>query len=255
MAFLAEDRNKERQFTPEDLAAHKGAEGRPVYIAFRSRVYDVSGSALWEGGRHMDRHEAGADLTGEFDKAPHDEEVFERYPQVGVMVETEAGSEAPEAQLSPARQFWHRQIKRLPLLRRHPHPMLVHFPIVFMISATAFTLLYLLTGVRSFEVTGWHCLAGGVLFTPVAMLTGWFTWWLNYESRWLTPVAVKIILSPVLLLAGTVVFVWRLVNPEILAHLEDWPSLVYLALICLLTPLVSVIGAYGAALTFPIHPE
>jgi predicted heme/steroid binding protein/uncharacterized membrane protein len=252
---LAENHPKERKFTPAELAAHAGAEDGSIYIAFLGKVYDVSKSSMWAGGQHMGQHQAGADLTGEFDDAPHDEEVFERYPQVGVIQEEETEPEAPEPQLTPARRFWHRQIKRLPLLRRHPHPMLVHFPIVFMISATAFTLLYIFTGVRSFEVTGWHCLAGGVLFTPVVMLTGWFTWWLNYESRWLTPVVIKMTLSPLLLMVGTGIWVWRLLNPEILAQLRDWPSVVYFALICLLTPLVSVIGAYGAALTFPIHHE
>ena len=45
-----------------------------------------------------------------------------------------------------------------PMLRRHPHPMTIHFPIVFMFSTTLFTLLYFLTGVRSFELTALNCL-------------------------------------------------------------------------------------------------
>ncbi len=256
MAPLAENPDKLREFALADLAAYTGAEGQPVYIAFQGKVYDVSDSPLWEGGRHMDLHGAGGDLTGEFADAPHGEEVFERYPQVGIIKEAE--ETAPEVQLahpSVAREFWQRQVKRVPLLRRHPHPMVVHFPIVFMISTTVFTLLYLFTGVRSFEVTGFHCLVGGVLFAPVAMVTGWFTWWLNYESRFLTPVIIKLILSPILLLVGAGALAWRLLNPEILAQLRDWPSLIYLALICSLTPLVSLIGAYGAVLTFPLHHE
>ena len=138
-------------------------------------------AACGQGGEHMGLHGAGHDLTGEFPDAPHGEEVFERYPQVGVLKEEAAAPEAPAAKTSAAREFWRRVVHRVPLLRRHPHPMVVHFPIVFMISAPVFTLLYLLTGVKSFEVTGFHCLGGGVLFTPVAMVTGWFTWWLNYE--------------------------------------------------------------------------
>jgi predicted heme/steroid binding protein/uncharacterized membrane protein len=252
---LSENPDKNRKFTPRDLAANNGADGRPVYIAFQGKVYDVSGSALWEGGQHMGTHGAGADLTGEFADAPHGEEVFERYPQVGVIVEEEAVPEAPAPQPSPAREFWLRQVHRVPLLRRHPHPMVVHFPIVFMIAATVFTLLYLFSGVRSFEVTGFHCLGGGVLFTPVAMVTGWFTWWLNYESRYLKPVVIKLILSPILLLIGVSAFVWRFLNPEILVQLRDWHSVVYLALICSLAPIVSFIGAYGAIMTFPLHRE
>ncbi len=250
---MADNQPKDRKFTLQDLATHTGADGRPIYIAFQGKVYDVSDSALWEGGRHMEAHGAGADLTGEFADAPHGEEVFERYPQVGVIKETDP--EVPEAHPSAAREFWLRQVHRVPLLRRHPHPMVVHFPIVFMIATTVFTLLYLFTGVSSFEVTGFHCLAGGVLFTPVAMVTGWFTWWLNYDSRPLPPVVIKLILSPILLLLGTGAWVWRFLNPEILVQRWDWPSLVYLTLICSVTPLVGVVGAYGAALTFPLHHE
>lgn len=244
-----------REFSLAELAAKTGADGRPAYIAFQGKVYDVSGSGLWAGGRHMGLHQAGHDLTGEFPDAPHGEEVFERYPQVGVIKEETEGPEAPAAGTAPAREFWSRVVERVPLLKRHPHPMVVHFPIVFMISATVFTLLYLATGVKSFEVTAFHCLGGGVLFTPAAMVTGWFTWWLNYESKPLTPVVIKLILSPVLLLIGTAALVWRYHDPAILARVSDWPSLLYLALICSLTPLVGLIGACGAELTFPVHHE
>jgi len=241
--------------TPADLAASSGADGAPVYIAFRGKVYDVSGSSLWAGGGHMGRHHAGHDLTDEFPDAPHDEEVFTRYPQVGVLKAEAAAPEAPAAKTSAAREFWGRVVQRVPLVRRHPHPMVVHFPIVFMIAAPVFTLLALITGVKSFEVTGFHCLGGGVLFTPVAIVTGWFTWWLNYECRWLRPVIIKLILSPVLLLVGAGAFVWRYQNPEILARWGDASSLVYLGLMCVLIPLVGIIGACGAELTFPVKPE
>ena len=252
---MKEKPDEERELTPAELAANAGADGAPVYIAFQGKIYDVSGSGLWQGGEHMGLHGAGHDLTGEFADAPHGEEVFARYPQIGVLKQEAAAPEAPAAKTSAAREFWGRVVNRVPLLRRHPHPMVIHFPIVFMISAPVFTLLYLLTGVKSFEVTGFHCLAGGVLFTPVAMVTGWFTWWLNYECRWLKPVVVKLILSPVLLLVGVATFVWRYHNPDILAQFPAGPSLVYLALVCALFPLVAVIGACGAELTFPVNHE
>jgi predicted heme/steroid binding protein/uncharacterized membrane protein len=257
---LAKDGDTERELTPAELAAKHGAQGQPAYIAHAGKVYDVSGSAMWEGGQHMGLHRAGGDLTSEFQDAPHGEEVFERYPQVGVLAEpgdTGAGAEAREAGEAPsrAREFWSRVFKRAPLLRRHPHPMVVHFPIVFMLSATFFTVLHLLTGMKSFEVTGWHCLGGGVLFTPVAMATGLFSWWLNYQARPMRPVTIKLILSPILLATGAGAWVWRWLDPEILARLDHWPGLAYLAVIGALAPLVSAIGWYGAAITFPWHED
>jgi predicted heme/steroid binding protein/uncharacterized membrane protein len=252
---LTENSSDQRKFTLAELAPRAEASSQLTYIAFRGKVYDVSGSSLWKGGQHMGLHRAGHDLTGEFPDAPHGEEVFQRYPQVGVLAAEPEEPKAPAGQPSAARDFWLRVVHRVPLLRRHPHPMVVHFPIVFMIAATVFTLLSLATGVKSFEVTGFHCLCGGVLFTPVAMVTGWFTWWLNYESRLLKPVVVKLILSPVLLLVGVVALVWRYHDPLILDRMGDWPGLVYLALICALSPLVGLIGNYGAELTFPVNHE
>jgi predicted heme/steroid binding protein/uncharacterized membrane protein len=255
---LPKEADTHKELTPAELAAQNGAEGNPAYIAHGGKVYDVSLSPLWEDGQHMGRHRAGGDLTAEFTEAPHGEEVFERYPQVGVLAApaaTGAPDEEADAAPSAAREFTLRVLKRAPLLRRHPHPMVVHFPIVFMLSATFFTLLYLLTGVQSLEVTGWHCLGGGVLFTPVAIATGLFTWWLNYLARPMRPVTVKLMLSPLLLAVGAGAWVLRWLDPAILARPGQGTGLVYLVLICALAPLVSIIGWCGGIITFPWREE
>ncbi len=246
----------DKEFTFEELAAADGTDGKPVYIAYQGQVYDVSHSPLWAGGRHMDRHHAGHDLTGEFADAPHGLEVFERYPQVGVLqAPAAAAPEAQEKAPKTAIPGWlSRLLQRFPILKRHPHPMLVHFPIVFMIAATAFNILYLLTGRKSFELTALNCLGGGVLFTPAAMLTGLSSWWLNYQARHLRPVVIKLILSPILFVCALTAFIWRWLHPEIMENLGG-VNIIYLGLIFLLFPLVSIIGWYGAQITFPLHEE
>ena len=246
----------DREFTLAELAAADGTDGKPIYIVHQGRVFDVSQSPLWAGGRHMNRHQAGEDLTGEFADAPHGLEVFLRYPQVGVLQKPAAAAgEAPEAPPGIAVPGWlSRLLQRFPILKRHPHPMLVHFPIVFMISATAFNLLYLCTGRKSFELTALNCLGGGLLFTPPVILTGLFSWWLNYQARRLRPVVIKLILSPILLGFGLLAFFWRLLNPAIMESTGPW-HLVYLLLIVLLAPLVATIGWFGAQITFPLHED
>ncbi len=246
-----------------ELKEANGADGKPAYIAYQGRIINVSDSKLWEGGQHMGSHQAGADLTAEIDEAPHGLEVLERYPQIGVLApggeitpenlagvsgkQDQGGAPGPKPELPRALASL---FKRFPLLKRHPHPMVVHFPIVFMISATFFTILYVLTGYPPFETTALNCLGGGVLFTPVAAGTGLLTWWLNYELRPLRPVIIKITLSPILLVIAVIAFIWRLQNPGILAQLNG-VNLIYFVLILLLTPLVSAIGWFGAKLTFP----
>jgi predicted heme/steroid binding protein len=71
-----------KQLTVEELKQFDGKEGRPAYIAFNGKIYDVSQSGLWDSGSHFE-HMAGMDLTEIFKDAPHGEEVLERVPVVG----------------------------------------------------------------------------------------------------------------------------------------------------------------------------
>jgi len=76
-----------QSYTRTELARCDGKEGRLAWIAYRGRVYDVSESFLWKGGRHMARHEAGRDLTDVLDQAPHGEDLLARVPVVGLLCE------------------------------------------------------------------------------------------------------------------------------------------------------------------------
>jgi predicted heme/steroid binding protein len=80
-----------KRCTRAELAQADGKDGRPAWIAFRGKVYDVSQSFLWKGGRHMATHEAGQDLTDVLAQAPHDEDLLERVPVIGIL-EKEAGA-------------------------------------------------------------------------------------------------------------------------------------------------------------------
>jgi predicted heme/steroid binding protein/uncharacterized membrane protein len=237
-----------KSFTPAELAAFDGREGRPVYIAHQGKVYDVSGSRLWRGGLHMRRHNAGTELTADIQAAPHGVEVLERFPQVGVLQPEEAAAVAP----LPGWLAW--LMEANPFLRRHPHPMTVHFPIVFMLANPAFNLLYLATGHAPFEATAYHCLGAGMVFLAVAMATGFLTWWYNYLGRMLRAVAVKIALSAVTLVLALVLFAWRWNVPEVMTRPGGVDGL-YLALSLAVVPLISIVGWYGATLTFPLEKK
>lgn len=234
-----------KEIEPDELNRNDGKNGHPVYIACRGNVYDVTKSAKWSNGIHMMRHHAGKDLTSDIAAAPHGVDVLERYPRVGVLKKAQTAERPMPAVVS-------RLLARYPMLRRHPHPMTVHFPIVFMVSAAGFTLLHLWTGIAGFGTTAFHCLGAGILFMPVAMATGYFTWWLNYEARPLRPVIVKQALSWSLCIIAVIAFLWRLAVPEVLVPFRT-ASAVYLLLILSLVPLVSVIGWLGGGLTFPVE--
>ncbi len=232
------------EISPEELAECNGKEGKPVYVAYGGKVYDVSGSNLWKTGTHMKRHHSGGDLTVDIGGAPHGPEVLDQFPMVGVLklkIEKEAG-------------FFEPLFKRYPMLRRHPHPMTVHFPLVFMLSATFFTLLYLATGIGPFETTAFHCLAAGTIFTPIVIFTGFLSWWVNYMGKMLRPVTIKMVFSFMLMIVSVSLFSWRIMVPDIITSFRA-VSIIYLLLIISLSPMVIIIGWHGAKLTFPIEKD
>jgi len=236
------------EYSPEELAQYNGENGKPVYVAHQGKVYDVSASKMWKTGMHMKRHRSGQDLTTDIQGAPHPPDVLDRFPQVGVLKK----AEEEEDQRMPAALA--ALIKQFPFLRRHPHPMTVHFPIVFMFSTTLFSLLYLVTGEKSFDTTALHCLGAGVCFNVVAIGTGFYTWWLNYMAKPLKPVKIKIPLTLAMLATSIVLFFWRLRVPDILDSVSG-SGLLYILLVLSLSVMVTVIGWNGASMTFPVEKE
>ncbi|MCP4622279.1 MAG: cytochrome b5 [bacterium] len=233
-----------KEFDADELAAFNGENGNPTYIAYDGKVYDVSESKLWRKGQHMNRHRSGVDLTSDMPAAPHATDVLERFPQVGTLkkvVVEEHENPLPIARL----------INRFPFLRRHPHPMTIHFPIVFVFSTSFFNILYLVTGVKSFEITALNCLAGGILFTIVGIVTGIYTWWLNYMAKPLKAVKIKLPLTIFLFITEVVIFIWRILSPGILDAVNTG-SIIYFLLVLSLIPMTMVIGWCGASMTFPV---
>jgi len=74
-----------RDFTLEELKEFDGREGRPAYVAYEGKVYDLTESAMWPDGDHEGEHGAGGDLTSEQADAPQDVYVPD-FPEVGRVV-------------------------------------------------------------------------------------------------------------------------------------------------------------------------
>lgn len=74
-----------RRYTREELASNNGKNGALALIAFRGKIYDVSPSFHWRGGKHQVMHRAGEDLTDAIARAPHSAELLERFSAVGVL--------------------------------------------------------------------------------------------------------------------------------------------------------------------------
>jgi uncharacterized membrane protein len=145
-------------------------------------------------------------------------------------------------------------LHRFPWLRRHPHPMLSHFPIVFMLSASFFSVLYVITGDQAFDDTAFYCLVGGLLTMPPAVVSGLFTHWLNFPGEMHKTVDIEIGLSYAVMTIAGVCFFWRWQNPRVLDDL-NCINLLYFILVLSLTPLVMANGYFGGMVTFPLEEE
>ncbi len=236
--------DENREFDREELTEHNGRDRSTVYVGYEGKVYDVSESKLWKTGQHMKRHPSGADLTEELGGAPHGPEVFEKFSQVGTL----KGEKDPMDEGIP--DFLLALFEKVPMLRRHPHPMTVHFPLVFNLVFPFFNVLYVLTGYAPFEKTAFHMLVLCVPAMFVGMTTGPLTWWVNYGAKMSNNIRVKLSVSCLLFLLVLVALFWRITNPEIL--LNSGPAgWAYLALSCSFAVLVGILGWFGAKMTFP----
>jgi len=89
---------------------------------------------------------------------------------------------------------------------------------------------------------------------PVAMMTGLFTWWLNYLAKPMKPVKMKLILSCVVLVFSLMVLFWKIADPGIM-DTAGAARVLYVVITLAFVPLMSLIGWYGARLTFPVEKK
>jgi predicted heme/steroid binding protein len=80
--FLSE----QKKVTRQELEENDGKDGKPAYIVYQGKVYEVSQSSFWMDGDHLGMHQAGKDLTEELEMAPHKEENLQKVKLVGDLI-------------------------------------------------------------------------------------------------------------------------------------------------------------------------
>ncbi len=227
--------------TQQELQANDGQDGRPAYIVYKGKVYDVSQSKLWRKGTHVRKHHAGNDLSADLPAAAHDTGVFDKVVLVGeLQKETAPPVEEPD-EGSPLLDFYFEQ---------HPHPVAAHFPVALSVVVAVFVALHLLTNAQEFESTAYYVLWAAVIMAPPTMLSGAFSWWLNYGHKFTANFKDKIVFSVIYTVLGAVALALRTVNHDVLLERESlgW---FYVMLIMAQVAIVSILGRVGANILFP----
>jgi len=229
------------EFTQEELGKADGSDGQRALVAVGGKVYDVSSSRMWKGGKHVKAHQAGRELDLQMKAAPHSAEVLERFEQVGNVVDGApvASSLAPSA---PPALF-------AKILANHPHPLSVHFPIALTIAASLFLVVGLIFEAPAFEQAALFNLCCGLLATPPAIAAGFLSWWYNYSGIMTAQFRGKIILSVVYVVGAAVAIGIRLL-------VADSPAVgpvywAYVGIVLALSPTVMATGFLGGKITFP----
>ena len=226
----------------DELERGSGSNGEPVLVAVDGKVYDVSASALWKGGGHMNTHSAGRDLSRSILDAPHGREVLARVKLVGDL-EEEAARPAPARDV-PA---WAAAI-----LSRHPHPVTVHFPIALSVAGAVFTAIGMAIGSEQMEIAGLLDLAFGAVAAPAAIAAGLLSWKFNYGGRRSRKFVAKMALSAAYLAIAGAAVALRLTVPAA----GDGGTLAaarvaYAALVMALPVAAVCLGYLGGTITFP----
>jgi len=228
------------------LAQNDGKEGRKAYVAVDKKVYDVTGSRLWKNGMHMNRHQAGADLTEAIAASPHGKSVLEKIEETGTLIKEKAAK-------PPFVPDWLNQfLEDHPFFKRHPHPMVVHFPMAFFITAPLFLAWYYwITPLHGLLDAIFYLYILGTLSLLAAIGTGLLTWMVNYLGKPNPLILRKAIFSFILLFFDLIVLMALIKKPDILQNPSggEWiiPILIFLGL-----PLAAIIGEHGGRLVFPV---
>jgi predicted heme/steroid binding protein/uncharacterized membrane protein len=239
--------------TRKELAEFNGQDGKPTYIAFEGKVYDVGNSKKWKNGKHMLKHEAGQDLTASMSAAPHDQKVFDGFPIVGSLIEEEAVDE--HVAMAPWPLSW--LYAKVPFVKRHSHPFAVHFPLGLILAGFLFVLLHLLLGGDQgpfyFERTAFHLIVLGTLTAPFAVLTGMQSWWLYYGLGKNFKLMFKLIGGIVVTVVGAIIVLIHVANPTVLTGELNAMSYLFVGLFAAEVVLIGMVGFFGGQLTFPEH--
>jgi len=125
----------------------------------------------------------------------------------------------------------------------HPlHPIIGHLPLGLIIGAFILQFYAVVLKRPTLFPTVQHCLTLALIAWLPTVLLGYADWQYRFQSQWLHPIIMKMILSGILLVFLSIIVVRRVTNPLTPG------AILIICTLCLLT--VTGIGFYGAELIY-----
>lgn len=222
-----------------EVKEYNGKDGKPAYIIFNKKIYDVTDSKKWKDGVHMNRHNAGGDMTDFISMAPHGGDLLER-DNIKYIGELEEEKEKKDKKLEYRRLY----------SKLHPHPIFIHFPMGIIFFGALMLLLYLITGNVSFENASYYALIVGTISVFPTVATGFISWWLNYEMTITNVFKNKIVFSSILIVLSLFLVILRSFFPA-LDSAGVTVKVIYIGGYFLCIPILSFIAYNGGKITWP----
>lgn len=201
--------------TKEQLKEFNGKDGKPAYIGYKGKVYDISKSDFWPAGEHMGRFKAGEDLTDSIDMSPHGEKNIFRFAEVDVLEDGTAQKTNTETVVPNSENMLSDMDKKMIAKRQwykknHPHPKLIHFPIGMYGFAFFVQVLAAILGGASgsfLAATSLIATVFGTLFLIPAIASGALSFYINYNGFANSILKQKMIGSVILLITGVIAII------------------------------------------------
>ncbi|MBN2869947.1 MAG: hypothetical protein JXK04_03225 [Campylobacterales bacterium] len=131
----------------------------------------------------------------------------------------------------------------------HPHPMTVHFPIALHYFSAFVDVLFLADPSVGYETAVFLSFLIATVMGFFTLLTGVFSWWVNYNLVRSKVFMIKLWGAIFTLLIGFVPIVQRFLDPEV-AYGSGLNGIVYHGVIFLTVMTVSIVGYYGGKITW-----
>ena len=260
--------------TKEQLKEFNGQNGKPAYIGFQGKVYDISKSDFWPNGAHMGMFQAGEDLTDKIHMSPHREKNVFRFPIVDTLEDGAAAETANNAAtdtVTPNSENMMSDVDKKMMEKRkwykknHPHPKMIHFPIGMFGLAFFLQILSIIFHLVDYKVAltipvasatsvvGLVSTMFAVLFVIPAVASGALSFYINYNGFANSILKKKIIGSGILFICGII---------AVFAGLQEFTSSttffkynplfsVYSLFILISFAVVTFIAAQGGKITWP----
>lgn len=176
----------------------------------------------------------------------HFVEVNEKGDEITAAPTVEAKVEAAPLVTPPA-TLKEKLIKQV--LRRHLHPISVHFPNGLLPASVVFLVLGIFFGFAGFNEAGFYNMVFVLINMPVVMITGYLEWQRRYKGAKTVLFLTKIACSIVVLVSLLILVIWRFVNPAV-TDPGSVDRLIFLSIAGAMLAAAGIAGHLGGKLVF-----